>query len=160
MYRPIGTRTSPVPEYFSQLSFTKSILFSEILQARGMVPSFPPVPLPSCLVTATASHNFLPEVQAVLQLSPLRDNESISRVHDAASPRASDIVAKNELSFAAEQPPDDENAALETYPPVRLSAPEEEKPTMISLKTAEEDEIDLKISQLLVRLIENGLMIS
>jgi len=43
---------------------------------------------------------------------------------------------------------------------VRLSTPEEEKPTLISLKTAEEDEIDLKINQLLVRFNENKSMIS
>ena len=128
-----------------------------------------PVPSPSGPATTTTSDKFLPEV---LQSSPSvpslsttneeRGDELISRAHDAPSTGASHIVAKNDLPSAAEQPPDNKNAALEIHPPVnvRLSTPEEEKPTLISLKTAEEDEIDLKINQLLVRFNENKSMIS
>lgn len=135
--------------------------FSEILQAHGVAPRPPPVPLPVGPVTV-APENALPEVHKspspIFLLGMINEEENNQLPSNANSLPSSHIVADNALHSTPELATSDKNMALATltgsstlYPPMCLSTPEEEeKPTITTVKTAEEDDIDSKISLVLV----------
>ncbi|KJA16213.1 hypothetical protein HYPSUDRAFT_207269 [Hypholoma sublateritium FD-334 SS-4] len=135
----------------------------EILQAHGVAPKHPPLPLPAGPVTL-APEAALPEIHGSPRAPPIpllsmidqeRNNQLPSAANDPPNAR---IAAETALHSTPKLVTDDENTALsmltgsKLYPHMGWSTTEEEKPTITSLKTAEEDDIDSKISMLLLHL--------